>query len=349
MIHFLIILGMLTVTLATGHSHELENFDYQICDSCERAIPFEWGVTGLYLKPDIDDTHYVISSFDNTFQGSVFPKGKRHQNTTTFTPGYRIEGIFDLCRDTSELDLRFTYFNAHAKDSVSGDFLYESNGFPGFGAQIIGVYAGKAKSKNAYTFYAGDLVYKRSLPCFSHESFKFIAGLHYAFIQFKEHTNNSGIFFNHDVPTQLSNDLHRDSRFYGIGPQIGLDYHYLLSNPHEESETWSINAKARGYLLCGNIKSDLKYVTLRTGPGGVGIHNESTWRMIPSAAFECCICYMLECNCFSITVNFGYELMWYSKCVNKITGLDTAFAGDTIDVFNNFTLQGPCLGLTGSF
>ncbi len=358
---FLFLLAILTTNLAVAHSNEstLETENYPVFDElndticcpnlCGSPISFELSATLLYLKPNVDDSHYVLSSFDNTFNGSLYPKGKRHQNSVSFKPGFRVEGLYDICPDTSCLDLRYTYFNAHSKDSVSGDFLFDTNGFPGFGSQDSPVYAGTARSNNSYNFSAGDITYNRNFTCFFPDNLTFIVGLHAAYIKFKEHTTSTGTFISNDAVKPLSNNLHRNSQFCGVGPQIGVDYQFLLSSHCCLPGTWALSAKTRGSLLCGNTKSNLRYVTLRTGPGGVGIHNGDLWRVIPSASTELGINYILNCKCFSATVDFGYEFMWYSRCVNKITGLDVAFAGDTADIFNSFSLHGPYLRISCAF
>lgn len=299
----------------------------------------------LYLKPNVDDTHFVLTSFDNTFKGSVTPKGKRHQNRTAFSPGFTVGGSYTICPETSFLDLCGTFFNAHSSHSVSGDFLYDTNGFPGFGAQGSPLYKGATRSRNSYQFYAGDFTYNRILMCCLPDKLMFIVGLHGAYIQFKEHTTSLGTFTNNDGVNPLSNHLHRNSQFFGIGPEVGLDYRYLLPKLSCLCGTWDLRVKAVGALLCGNTRSDLRYVTLRTGPGGVGVRNGDVWRIISSANAHLGINYTLD----RMTVQLGYEFMWYSPCVNQITGLDVFFAGDMIDVFNSFSLHGPYLRISCAF
>lgn len=337
---FLFFLGVFAAKLAIAHSNEPI---YQICCPCQYKGA-TLGATLLYLKPNVDDTHYVISSFDNTFMGSLYPNGERHQNIASFTPGFRLEGFYDIDPGTSCLDMRFTFFNARSTDSVSGGFLFDTNGFPGFGAQDSPVYAGMAGSNISYNFYAGDITYDRAL-CFFCDDLKFIVGLHGAYIKFKEHTNSSGTFLNNDVETPLLNNLYSNSEFYGIGPQIGLDYRFLASNIPCLSGILAFTVKARGALLGGNTRSDLSYITLRTGPGGVRVSNGDLWRVIPTANTGFGINYTFDCGCCEATLELGYEFMWYGNCINQIRGVDVAFAGDTIDVFNSFTLHGPYLSV----
>lgn len=290
------------------------------------ADALELGASFLYLRPNIDDTHFVLSSFDNTFKGSVYPKGKRHQNSTSFTPAFSIEGF----HEPSCIGLNFLYFNARSTASVTGDFLYDTNGFPGFRAQESALYKGKARSKNTYNYCAADITYRLSYLSF---------GLHGAYIQFKEHTTSLGTFRNNDMIQPLSNHLHRNSQFYGIGPKLGVDYQIPFS------DTWSLIMNATGSLLCCNTKSDLRCVSLRTGPGGAAILNGSNWRVVPSAQSELGIQYLL----MNVSLEFGYKLIWYSQCANKLTDLDVAFPADSIDVYNSFSLHGLYFRLSGCF
>lgn len=104
-----------------------------------------------------------------------------------------------------------------------------------------------------------------------------------------------------------------------------------------------------GSLLCGNTKSDLRCVSLRTGPGGVSVLNGDLWRIVSSARADLGINYTFDYSCFGLAIQCGYEFVLYNSCVNKITGLDVAFAGDTIDVFHNFSLYGPYLRISCNF
>ena len=314
------------------------------CGSLEDSIRhFSLGVAFLYLRPNIDDTHYVLSSFDNTFNGSLFPNGKRHQNKSDYTPGFSVEGIYTVFPNTAALTAKFTFLRSHARNSVSGGFLYDTNGFPGFGAQDSPVYSGVATSKNSYNYYGGELTYRRELSLFCLERFIAKIGLHGAYIGFKEHTTSAGTFQSNAVQQSLQNDLNRRSEFYGIGPQIGFQYDYILPN------LWTVYAKGNGALLCGSTKSNLKYVTLRTGAGGVGIENDRVWRVIPATYAELGLSYETRCDCWNIVGELGYTFQWYGHCVNKVTGLETAFPGDSIDMFNTFSLYGPSLKLSVDF
>ena len=354
---FLLFLGLFTTTFSTANCQDsmIETdgmpFDCNsnLCLYTECATPprFEIEATLLYLKPSIDDSHFVLSSFDNTFGGSLFPNGRRHGVSVPYTPGFRVEGLYNICPASSAFDIRFTYLEAHGSKSVTGDFLYDTNGFPGFGAQDSPVYAGTASDKNTYHVYTGDTTYNWSYGCFAPNDLTFIVGLHYAYIKFHEKGENTGVFIGTTRP--ISNLLHRKSQFFGAGPEFGINYEYLLPNFSCLGGTLTLNANARGALLYGSTKSDMTFVTLRTGPVGVAFRNTPAWRITPMASAELSLSYHVNCGCVPTVFELGYEFMWYSKAVNKITGTDVAFSGDTIDVFNSLSLQGPYLSINASF
>jgi hypothetical protein len=339
-------LFFLCVTCAQTHADGSPFPDEIILDGDyldETLCPVSLGVTFLYLRPNIDDTAYVLSSINNVFNGSQFPNGKRHQNKSDFAPGFSVEALYTLCPDMSFLAANFTYLSEHARDTVSGPFLYDTNGFPGFGAQDSPIYAGVAHSKNCYSYYSGDLTYRRRFSLFCLERFTWSVGLHGAYIRFREHTTSSGTFENDDGPQILQNDFKRNSAFFGVGPEIGFKYDYYWP------DLCTLYAKGSAALLCGPTKSNLQYVTRRTGPVGVSVQNDRVWRVIPAAHAELGLSYGLCCGCWNVLGELGYTLIWYGHCVNKVTGLETAFAGDTIDMFQTFSLHGPCLRFSVAF
>lgn len=321
--------------------------DYGCPNECTPQESFELRASLLYFKPSTDESHYVISSTNNRFGENIFPDGRRHQNEAPYSPGFRLEGIFELNPCPTTLDLRFTYLHATHSDSTAGDFLFDTNGFPGDGAQAPEdtTYAGTARSRNRYKYYGAEGTYNRMIFDFMPDNLTFLIGLHYAYIQFREHTSSDGSFIDDNVLTAVTNRMIRDSHFWGIGPEIGLDYHYNLPQSHCIPGSFALNANARGSLLCGCTKSHLHYTTVRTGPVGVNIRNEHLWRVTPAANAQLGFSYSFGGQRCVATVELGYEFMWYSKCVDKITGVDVAFAGDTIDIFHSLNMHGPFLSL----
>jgi Legionella pneumophila major outer membrane protein precursor len=358
---FFVLLGMFITNFAIATSDEIiwENgcpsynefdapiFDSDACCGSERA--FELSATLLYLKAAIEDAHFVLSSIENIFNNSHYPNGRRHQPNTHYNPGFSVEALLEFQERASSLAGRFTYFHERAKKTVLGEFLYDTNGYPGFGAQDSPLYTGTAFAKNIFTLYSGDITYNQTFFGFCPDKLKFMFGLHVASIKFVERTRSSGNFTSDSGLKPLLNDLRRSSKFCGVGPQVGIEYQFLPLDFCFCDGILAFSGNARGAILCGHTKSDLSFITLRTGPVGVGVRNGGFWRIIPAASAGLGINYTMEREFSSISIDAGYEFIWYGNCVAKPTGLDVAFSGDTIDVINSLSLHGPYLRLAYAF
>jgi len=303
----------------------------------------------LYFKPTLDQSHYVISSTNNRFGGNVYPDGRRHMNHSRYSPGFRVGASYSLCCENA-IDARFTQLRSHHSNSVSGPFLFDTIGYPGDGAQFPEdtTYEGTARSHRHFRYYAGDLNLSRlTFSSFCPENLSFFIGLHYAHIRVKEHFDSVGTGIDGSTVTPVSNHLTRQTKFWGIGPQFGIDYHYDFTCLGDG--LLSLTANGRTALLCSNTHARFRYVTTRTGPVGVNIHNDSLWRVTPTVDARLGLSYKFCVCCTEVKVEGGYEFIWYHHCFDGITGLDVAYAGDTIDLYSNLNLHGPYLSLQIAF
>lgn len=147
----------------------------------------------------------------------------------------------------------------------------------------------------------------------------------------------------------VNNHVRRDSRFWGVGPQLGLDYHYVFPIVPCLPGVFSFIANGRASLLGGNTEANFHYTTTRTGSIGVNIKNDNLWRVTPGLDAKVGISYNFCCGDVEATIEFGYELMWYSSCIDAITGVDVAYAGDSIDVLSSVNMQGPYAAISVAF
>lgn len=303
----------------------------------------------LYFKPTLDDSFYAITSTPNFFAGNFFPEGKRHNNESDYKPGFRVGLMYDV-NCNNYWDLKFTYLKAGSTDRVSG-LLYDTIGWPGDGAQSPedSPYAGFARRHDHIQYYAGDATFNRLNFNCCPDNLSFYVGLHYAYIQHKNHFRSAGVFRNNGIISPVFNTLKSESAFWGIGPQLGADYHYTLCCSECLSGNVSLFANARAALLCSRTKCNFKYNSLRTGPVGVDIHNNDIWRVSPMGNARVGARYNFNCFCLNGSLEAGYEFLWYSKCVDSITGYDVAFPGNSFDKFSNLNLQGPFLALNFCF
>lgn len=306
------------------------------------------GIEFLLLKPSIDQQAFVISSSENVVGGEFFPSGTRHNNNFCYEPGFRITGAAPICGVCSpEVEARFTYLTASHTSAVTGPFLFDTVGWPGSGA--IGPedtsYNGTARVHNAFVYYGLDTTYGRFAPVYNLELF---AGLHGAYIKHKTDFTSVGNFIEvvGGVPTTMpvSNLLQEYSSFWGVGPQIGFDYGYLL--PYKLNLVTSVRVS----LLCSDTQSNTHYSSLRTaGTDGVNVKNQTIWRVTPAIDARIGAVYKTCCYSYDTSFEAGYEWIWYHNAVDQVRGSDVAFAGLSHDHYSDLSLQGPYVRMAVSF
>lgn len=307
-----------------------------------------FGIELLLFKPTIDQASFVIESSENSIGDEHFPSGKRHLNKSTYEPGVRLEAIHYFCCDRA-ISLRGTFFDTAAGTSVRGDFLYDTIGFPGSGAQDPedNFYSGAAHIKDNYQYCAVDFTFNRASVCSCIDNLSYMVGLHFARIHHSTRFTSVGEF---DDSTPVSNHLSSKSRFWGVGPELGIDYNYALTSEDCFFGAIDLDFNVRGALLCTKTKAFFHYDSRRTaGTVGVNLVNDDLWRVLPFVDARIEADYYFSFKCWDIMLALGYEWIWYADSVDSIRGIDVAFAGDTIDVFSNFSLQGPYIKLVVGF
>jgi hypothetical protein len=306
----------------------------------------------LYFKPAMDQSSYAISSSDNHVGSEYFPSGKHHLNRSNYTPGVRLEGLYALCSEMTAFDLRGTYFSAGHSNKITGDFLYDTIGYPGGGAQAPEdiFYKGTAHIKDHYQYGAIDATLNRlSLNSFFDDLF-FLVGLHYATIHHKTRFTSKDTPPKENQQHSLFNVLRSNSHFWGIGPELGVDYSYKLTPIDCPYGILSLGINARGALLYSDTEASFHYTSLRTAESeGVNLKNDSLSRVTPAVDAKLEGTYRFTCSSWDIMLSLGYEWLWYGDSIDSIQGMEVAFPGDSLDIFSNFSAQGPFFRLGIAF
>jgi hypothetical protein len=306
----------------------------------------------LYLKPALDQSSYAITSNNNVINGEVFPNGKRHCNNTQYKPGFRVEALYQLCDQQTAVDARFTYFNAGHSSAVSGNFLFDTVGSPGDGAQIPEdtTYSGKSQVHDSFKYYSVDATFNRQIVSSCVDSLNLLIGLESTNVQYARHFKSFGNFDDHGNTRPVKNSLKTHSRFWGIGPVLGLGYLYQLTNDDCCWGVLGVRGNVRGALLCGRSHSNFHFYSTRTaGTAGVNLKNNPTWKVLPTIDAKLGGTYQ-RCFCgFNTFIELGYEWIWIHNGINNITAYDVAYAGDSIDHYNNFGIHGPYLRINFVF
>jgi len=324
-------------------------FNEQNFFCCEEQPCLE--VRGEYLcfQTTWDQAHYVISARDNFFDGEHHPIGRRHLNNPPYKSGFRVETTYMFQDRPNDLDLRFTWLQSSHTSRVVGPVLWDTKGFPGDGTQRPEdiFYDGFAQDSVNFHYYGGDLTFNRISAGCCGENLSFLVGLHFAYIKFRENFISAGTYVDDGVTVANSNNLVHTSRFWGIGPEFGVDYKYDFWDIGQGSLTFVANARAA--LLASNTKPCFSDVTSRTGPDGVHLSNDTLWRVTPTFDARLGLSYNFGCASFIGALEVGYEMLWYGNAIDQITGLDVAYAGSSIDLHSNLNAQGPYVALTFGF
>lgn len=336
--------------LFTDNCCEPTTYCQPVCETpCYNASKLIVSAELVYLKPTYDQQAYVISSKDANSRGDEhFPNGKRHLRDPDFKPGFRVGALYNLCCPFA-LEGRFTYLNGSDSNSTSGDFLYII-GFDGEGAQDAedNFYSGTSSAHDRYKYYAADLTLNRTSLTSCIDNLNFMVGLHYAYIKHKMHNTHIGTF---DAGAhEVNDDWRSSSRFWGIGPQIGLDYKYNLTDAQCSYGIFALTTDVRASILCSNTTSTLHYSGRRTeGTEGVNMNNGHQWRVTPAVDAKLGGCYSFTCSCYTALIEAGYEWIWYANAVDDIRSVSPADPGNTIDAFGDLSLQGPYVSLSVGF
>lgn len=305
------------------------------------------GIELLLFKPSIDQSAFVISSSLNVVSGEFFPDGARYNNSFCYQPGFRITGLAAIPGLCNNVEARFSYLDVSHSRSITGPYLFDVIAYPGEGAQAPEdtSYNGTASIRDSFVYYGFDTTLNRYTLCSARDNLQFLIGLHGAYIQHK--TRMTSVGTTGPVGTApVDNLLKVYSQFWGIGPQIGIDYVYNIPC----YTCFGLVSSVRGALLCSNTQANTHYTTLRTvGTEGVNLKNDTLWRVTPAldarigGSYERCVCG------FDTALEVGYEWIWYHNSVDAIRGIETAFPGDSIDLLSDLSLQGPYVRLSVGF
>ena len=303
-----------------------------------RPLPCQFSVTGewLCLNPIVDNTAYVI---DNAIEGVLigFPQiGPRKEHELDYHSGFRVQGMYAL--SDCYRDIRFAWAHLDVNDtaSVSGPFLHPTKGYHQF---TVGEYSGSAISKIDFDFDRVELLFgHRFINCYGLEAI-LEAGLQYAKIETKQHITYAPTRgFDHIVNT--------DSRYWGVGPQIGLNLAYDVFS------CFSVVGVANGALLVGN--SEMRNVIGDRTAITVDTKSDDIRRLVPSFQMRAGLNYSFCLACFTFDFEGGYEFLAYLHPLANSIGWFNNFGpndlpGSSAEYYSNTHLHGPYLSVTLAF
>jgi hypothetical protein len=333
------LLGLCVVGLTSMRADAFTNDCNPCCNQSQWAIQAEL----LYFKTVTDQTAFA-GAYDR-FPGFNQPLATAQvfNNDPCYRPGFRIEADWTACDCLNQVQLRYVnLYNGH-KRTVTNARLFQvvpSNINAGIGV-------GTAVSHVSSNYNAGDAVWQRALFNCCDFDLNFLLGLHGASNLYKE-----------DVRIEISgqgtlNTINNNwkSQFWGVGPEVGLSAHYTLPC----FSCLSLAGNLRGALLAGKTSCTYTTVYNQEGSGGLAVtfkNSPSNWGAVPSFDGRLGLNYAWDCFCFRSNLEIGYEMIWYSRAVNKIETLDAGLTsnGEALtNFYSDLSMHGPYAALRFSF
>jgi len=252
---------------------------------------FDASVEWLFMLPGYDQP-YFASDFDVTLE--TLDEGiinRRYANEQTWHSGYRLELAYAFCScPTTNIRMRWTQFpsfsekrRVHAADVDNGMALLLNPPFlpERVGEDIINQNFFKlAELEDTFDFWYLDLLLGwKAIDCYPFV-LNLQGGLQYAHLKFRE--EGFALANGSRGPDSFSKTVSVNSHWWGIGPELGIDFNYFFS------DCFSLTARGSSSLLIINRESKITRavqlgVEVRETFSDVGFKNDSYWTAIPVA------------------------------------------------------------------
>jgi hypothetical protein len=317
-------------------------------NTCEpNCCKGEWLFRGefLYFLPSFDDTYFVIQSDIDIALLDIDLLGTRLNNDFSFHPGYRIGAAYAFGNCSGAIEAYYTHLSANQSLTVNDGFLFATVG-TSFYANVFGNYSGLASSHLDFSYERVDGFYRYPFWHTVCTDFNALFGVEYAYMDLKENFTNF-------EPGIASGVLDRQATTWGIGPQFGFNFDYLLWKTCRIPGNLSFSVNTSGSLLVSknnmNIFNSLQ--VLFNGESNsilLDVSDENTWRIIPAWHLRAALNYGACFSCWKGSLEIGYEFTSYFRSLTRYA-FATSANGLTFTDYFNFSLQGLYLAAEVAF
>lgn len=294
--------------------------------------PFQVAVQAefLYWNPYTENQYFFTTTSSATLTDNYIA-------VTNFHPAFRVIADY-VCDVSNFIEVRFSYFNS--SDTTK---LFNVIGFDNITGETTPT-AANASSQLDFTYNAVDLTLQNATHQFYNLSFSFLEGLNFAWINYRQ--------FNLEAVTDLPVEFvsawgTMSSRYWGIGPQLGIDMKYVLP-----WDNCSLTGNVRASLVISHLKTVNQSVLFELiGPDRIptlteqNINVQGNWLLSPSFDAKLGIDWHKTFRSFQAHAEVGYEFVWYRNAVQA------ALMALTIPVIERYDagFQGPYFSCGISF
>lgn len=310
------------------------------------------GLTGLYLQPNADNLNYA------TFT-TPLPLPAPNWSQVVLKPSYK--AAFDLSIQYNFLDpmnnanLDWLHLNTSDSDSfqttASGSSVAPTYYFGPLAQALVG---SSANSQAKFNVDNVNLTLGRLINLGDSIQLDPFAGIQGAYLKQDITSNYVGV---DSSPFPYSITSYNTSKFTGIGPRLGINATYFITN------RFGLTVKVAGGLLAGTLQTNTTFNSYGAGnttPINTSLADISQHKVIPAidSKIEASYIIPLKTDGANVTLAAGYLFATYLNGINQVVPtalVPGAFNGGAIAIEtsqqnqSNLNLNGPYVSVVWKF
>lgn len=311
---------------------------------------FTIGADALYLQPSVPNSAYNFSANTATTVTPPFvTNGSVNNVDTNYHWGFDVTAAYRIACTGNDISATWTHLSQNS-DSDSVHLVGVT------GPLDIGTVNADVTGSLQFNYDAVDLDVGQRVNFGDYFQFRTFAGVRWA--QVEDDSDVAAIYASQAATPiiQATQHFEQNSKFNGIGPQVGFDGRYCLGYG------FGLDANLTTSLLVGTTDNDVRYTQLPAATTSVvnrvvNLNVDSKDRVVPAIDASLGLDYTYNfnnCDRSSLVVQAGWKVVNYFDAANRVDDSDVATfagaAGRVVPGFggdnsHNVAFQGPYAGI----
>lgn len=348
------LLKLSAITLAFGCS------TVQACDVSVIPVQksgYAISITGLYLQPNASNLLYAIHTTPLPLQA---PNWEQKVVDPSYSGAFDLGLQYNFCNNVE--NVQFDWLHLNSKDSASANSTSETSVGPSFyyGPAEQFILNTSANSTVKFNIDNVNAIFGHLINLSNHIQIEPFVGLSAAYL--KEDIND---YYQGSDPVfgPYSHSVYVKSTFTGIGPRVGFDGSYFLTN------RFAFTGDIAANLLAGVLKYSTGFTSFTSYTGGSTPHNntptntsmanQNIQRVVPEMDAKIAMLYKTSFdNSTELTIQAGYLFAVYFNAIHQVlptTLVPGAWEDGTVAIINqsqldsNIDLNGPFVSFSLTF
>jgi hypothetical protein len=319
---------------------------------------FTASLTALYLQPSASNLEYAVYTTQLPLPA---PNWEQRIVNPHYTPAFDLGLQYNFPSGRDQVKFDWLYFSS--KDQASAGSLPNTSVGPAYyyGPAEQFLLNTSANSTVKFNVYDSSLVFGHVINLTDHVQFEPFIGFDLAYLR-QDITNN---YFGSDpVYGPYSHAVYGKSKFVGIGPRLGLDSSYFITNH------FAITGQIAGDLLAGSVDYSTDFTSGTSYTGGVLPHNnvpartsmahQNQYRIVPELDIKLAALYKIsfERSHSELVLQAGYSYAVYFNAIQQVlpnTLVPGSWEAGSVAIINqtekqsNIDLRGPFVSASWTF